>query len=91
LFLGKNFFVPEKKIFSLKKTFKIFFVSGTHRGRFQLIVILTPQGVPFHPALVIGLGKNLLFKSVLAHCVPQYRLNLKSPEEKSIPLESRWS
>ena len=31
-------------------------------------MILTPQGVPFHPVVVIGLGKNLLFKSVLAHC-----------------------
>ena len=30
-------------------------------------MILTPQGVPFHPVVVIGLGKNLLFKSVLAH------------------------
>ena len=25
-------------------------------------------GGPFHPLVVIGLGKNLLFKSVLAHC-----------------------
>ena len=25
-------------------------------------------GVPFHPVVVIGLGKNLLFKSVLEHC-----------------------
>ena len=32
------------------------------------MVIMTPQGVPFHPVLVIGLGKNLLFKSVLGHC-----------------------
>ena len=24
--------------------------------------------VTFHPVVVIGLGKNLLFKSVLAHC-----------------------
>ena len=31
-------------------------------------MILTPYGVPFHPVVVIGLGKNLLFKSVLAHC-----------------------
>ena len=31
-------------------------------------MILTPQGVTFHPVVVIGLGKNLLFKSVLAHC-----------------------
>ena len=31
-------------------------------------MILTPLGVPFHSAVVIGLGKNLLFKSILAHC-----------------------
>ena len=31
-------------------------------------MILTPKGVPFHLVVVIGLGKNLLFKSVLAHC-----------------------
>ena len=31
-------------------------------------MILTPWGVTFHPVVVIGLGKNLLFKSVLAHC-----------------------
>ena len=32
-------------------------------------MILTPYRVTFHPVVVIGLGKNLLFKSVLAHCV----------------------
>ena len=58
----------KKKFVSLKKTLKNFFVIGTHRGRFQFIVILTPYGVYFHPVVVIGLGKNLLFKSVLAHC-----------------------
>ena len=26
------------------------------------------RGVSFHPVVVIGLGKTLLFKSVLAHC-----------------------
>ena len=31
-------------------------------------MILTPYGITFHPVVVIGLGKNLLFKSVLAHC-----------------------
>ena len=34
-----------------------------YSGRF--IVILTPQVVPFHSVVVIGLGKNLLLKSVL--------------------------
>ena len=40
--LKKKKFVPEKKIVSLKKTLKKKFVSGTHRGGFQFIVILTP-------------------------------------------------
>ena len=33
-------------------------------------MILTPLGVPFHPVVVICLGKNILLKSVLGHCVP---------------------
>ena len=37
-----SIFVPEKKIVSLKKTLKKFFVSGTQCGGFQSIVILTP-------------------------------------------------
>ena len=40
----------------------------THRGGFQFMVIMTPQGGPFHPVVVIGLVKNLLLKSVLGHC-----------------------
>ena len=66
--LEKIFLFLKKKIFSLKKTWKKKIVSGTHRGGFQCIIILTPYGVTFHPVVVIGLGKNLLFKSVLAHC-----------------------
>ena len=31
-------------------------------------MILTTKGVPFHPVVVIGFCKNLLFKSILAHC-----------------------
>ena len=57
-----------KNIVSLKKTLKFFLVSGTHRGGFQFIVILTPYGVPFLPVVVICLGKNLLLRSVLGHC-----------------------
>ena len=29
-----------------------------------------PMGYSFHPAVVVGLGNDLLFKSVLAHCGP---------------------
>ena len=42
MFLGKKKIVSEKKIVSLEKTLKIFFVSGIHGGRFQFIVILIP-------------------------------------------------
>ena len=34
LFLGQTFFVPEKKMVSLKKTLEKNFVSGTQYGRF---------------------------------------------------------
>ena len=33
------------------------------------MVILDLLDISFHPAVVIGLGKNLLLKSVLGHCV----------------------
>ena len=39
--------------------------SGTHRGGFQFSLILDLWGIIFHAVVVIGLGKNLLFKSVL--------------------------
>ena len=42
--------------------------SGTHRGGFQLLLILDLWGISFHAVLAFGLGKDLLFKSVLGHC-----------------------
>ena len=42
--------------------------SGTHRGGFQFLLILDLWGISFHAVVVFGLGKNLLFKSVLEHC-----------------------
>ena len=33
------------------------------------ISILAEWGISFHAVVVFGLGKNLLFKSVLGHCV----------------------
>ena len=43
--------------------------SGTQCGGFQFLLILDLWGVRFHAVVVFGLGKNLLFKSVLGHCV----------------------
>ena len=42
--------------------------SGTHRGGFQFLLILDLWGISFHAVVVFGLGKDLLFKSVLGHC-----------------------
>ena len=43
--------------------------SGTQCGGFQFLLILDLWGISFHAAVVFGLGKNLLFKFVLGHCV----------------------
>ena len=34
----------------------------------QFLVILDLWGISFHAAVVFGLGKDILFKSVLGHC-----------------------
>ena len=36
---------------------------------FQFLLILDLWGINFHAVIVFGLGKKLLFKSVLGHCV----------------------
>ena len=41
---------------------------GTQCGGFQLLLILDLLGIGFHAVVVFGLGKDLLFKSVLGHC-----------------------
>ena len=43
--------------------------SGTQCGGFQFLLILDLWGISFHAVLVFPLGKNLLFKSALGHCV----------------------
>ena len=42
--------------------------SGTHCGGFQFLLILDLCGISFHAVIVLGLGKNLLFKSTLGRC-----------------------
>ena len=44
-------------------------ISGTHRRGFQFLLILDLWGKSFNAVVVFGLSKNLLFKSVLGHCV----------------------
>ena len=38
-------------------------------GVIQLLLILDLWGISFHAVVVFGLGKNILFKSILGHCV----------------------
>ena len=44
---------------------------GTQCLGFQFLLILDLWGISFHAVVVFGLGKNLLFKSVLGHCERQ--------------------
>ena len=43
--------------------------SGTQCGGFQFLLILDLWDIMFHAVVVFGLGKNVLSKSVLEHCV----------------------
>ena len=42
--------------------------NGTQCWGFQFLLILDLWGVSFHAAVVLGLGKDFLFKSALGHC-----------------------
>ena len=42
--------------------------SGTHWRGFQFLPILDLLGIRFHAVVVFGLGKNLLFESILGRC-----------------------
>ena len=57
--------------------------SGTHRGGFQFFLILDLLGISFHAVVVFGLGKNLLFKSILGHCA---MIRLPEPRQNSTVL-----
>ena len=57
-----------------------FFLPNVPRATFIQGGTFIPEsrvGVPFHPVVVIGLGKNLLLKSVLGHCVEDGTGNVK--------------
>ena len=64
----KNFgslLLAKKKIGSLKKTSFENFVIGSQCGGFQFMLILDLWGISFYPAVVVGLGNDLLFNSYL--------------------------
>ena len=61
--------LAKKKIGSLKKTSFENFVIGSQCGGFQFMLILDLWGISFHPAVVVGLGNDLLFNSSVGHCV----------------------
>ena len=42
--------------------------SGTQCEGFQFLLILELWDISFHAVIVFGMGKNLLFQSVLGHC-----------------------
>ena len=42
---------------------------GTHRGGFQLLLILDLWSISFHAVVVFDLGKDFLFKFILRRCV----------------------
>ena len=85
-------YCKAKKNFGVIRNFLKFFdfqkllsKLGPSCGGFQFIVIMTPQGVPFYPVVVIGLCKILLFKSVLGHCEGLLRFLPKSEKGGGIP------
>ena len=53
-------------------------------GRFSFMAIQNLQDVPFHPVVVIGLGYDLLFISLLGHCDSRPP-DLKSSSNVSLP------
>ena len=65
----KNSFCSWKKIVALKKTLKFFLLVGPTVKDFNSSWFWLLRGSPFHPVVVIYLGKHLLLKSVLGHCL----------------------
>ena len=52
------------------------------------MLILYLWGISFHAAIVFGLGKNQLFKSVLGHCVLGEQ-KIKEKKEERIERKGR--
>ena len=57
--------------------------SGTQYRGFQFLLILDLWSISFHALIVFGLGKNILFKSVLGHCELRFHSS-KSKKETAL-------
>ena len=58
---------------TIKNQFLKNLCSRTHRGGFQFLLVLYLWVISFYAVIAFGLGKNILFKSILGHCVVVYR------------------
>ena len=60
--------MPVKLFLYYHNQFLKYLCSGAPCGGFQVLLILDLWCISFHAVIVFGLGKNILFKSVLGHC-----------------------
>ena len=76
------YIITVKLFCTIKNQFLKNLCSRTHRGGFQFLLVLylwvivclsKSQVISFHAVIAFGLGKNILFKSILGHCVVVYR------------------
>ena len=68
----------KKKIVSLKKTLKKYFIIGSQCRGFQFMLILDLWGISFHPVVVVDLGNDLLFNFIVGHCGHQSKFLKKT-------------
>ena len=55
----------------------------------SILVDFRPMGISFHAVIVFGLGKNLLFKSVLGHCgIVHPRPDFSTPDFSTMKLST---
>ena len=63
--------------------------SGTQCEGFQFLQILDLWGISIHAVIVFGMGKNLLFKSVLGHCgIVHPRPDFSTPDFSTMKLST---
>ena len=64
--------------------------SGSQCGGFQFLLILDLWGISFHAVVVFALGKNLLFRFALGHCV-QNRVWWHPKPPKTIEVNKKYT